>query len=110
MLCTCEPKSDGDKKNFYSPSDIIDVICQPQIEIGGRVKIMKKLKNNDDMNSLSHTKWNCMYHVVFTPKYRRKAIYSKLRRDIGRYLRRLCEYKGLEIVEANACSDHIYIC
>ena len=51
---------------------------------------MKRLKNNDDISSLSHTKWNCQYHIVFTPKYRRKAIYNKLRRDIGRYLRRLC--------------------
>lgn len=47
---------------------------------------------NDDTSSLSHTKWNCQYHIVFTPKYRRKAIYGKLRSDIGKYLRRLCEY------------------
>ena len=50
---------------------------------------MKKTKHNDEMSSLSHTKWNCTY---FTPKYRRKAIYNKLWKDIGRYLRRLCEY------------------
>ena len=70
---------------------------------------MKRLKNNDDISSLSHTKWNCQYHIVFTPKYRRKAIYNKLRRDIGRYLRRLCEYQNVEIIEANACSDHIHM-
>lgn len=70
---------------------------------------MKKLKNNDEMSSLSHTKWNCQYHIVFTPKYRRKAIYNKLRKDIGRYLRRLCDYQGVEIIEANACSDHIHM-
>ena len=64
---------------------------------------------NDDISSLSHTKWDCQYHIVFTPKYRRKAIYHKLRRDIGRYLRRLCDYKGVEIVEANACLDHIHM-
>ncbi len=64
---------------------------------------------NDDESSLSHTKWNCQYHIVFIPKYRRKAIYSKLRSDIGKYLRRLCEYKGVEIVEANACPDHIHM-
>ena len=64
---------------------------------------------NDDTSSLSHTKWNCQYHIVFTPKYRRKAIYAKLRADIGKYLRRLCEYKGVEIVEAQACSDHIHM-
>jgi len=67
-----------------------------------------KLKN-DDESSLSHTKWNCQYHIVFTPKYRRKAIFGKIRSDIGKYLRRLCEYKGVEIVEANACSDHIHM-
>ena len=58
-------------------------------------------KKNDDTSSLSHTKWNCQYHIVFTPKYRRKAIYAKLRR--------LCEYKGVEIIEAHACSDHIHM-
>ena len=66
-------------------------------------------KRNDDVSSLSHSKWNCQYHIIFGPKYRRKAIYGKLRRDIGKYLRRLCEYKGVEIVEANACSDHIHM-
>ena len=55
-------------------------------------------RKNDDESSLSHTRWNCQYHIVFTPKYRRKAIYRKLRRDIGVYLRRLCDYKGVEIV------------
>lgn len=69
---------------------------------------MKFIKN-DDESSLSHTKWNCQYHIVFIPKYRRKALYSKLRSDIGKYLRRLCEYKGVEIVEANACPDHIHM-
>ena len=54
---------------------------------------MKFIKN-DDESSLSHTKWNCQYHIVFIPKYRRKAIYNKLRKDIGSYIRRLCDYKG----------------
>ena len=66
-------------------------------------------KKNDEVSSLSHTKWNCKYHIVFTPKYRRKAIFGKIRSDIGKYLRRLCEYKGIEIIEANACSDHIHM-
>ena len=64
---------------------------------------------NDDESSLSHTRWNCQYHIVFTPKYRRKAIYAKLRADIGRYIRRLCAYKGVEIVEAHAMPDHIHM-
>ena len=65
-------------------------------------------KPNDD-SSLSQTRWNCKYHVVFIPKYRRKEIYGKLRMDIGRIIRQLCEYKGVEIVEAHACSDHIHM-
>ena len=69
---------------------------------------MSNIKN-DDTSSLSHTKWNCQYHIVFTPKYRRKAIYAKLRSDIGKYIRRLCSYKGVEIVEAHAMSDHIHM-
>ena len=66
-------------------------------------------RKNDDESSLSHTRWNCQYHIVFTPKYRRKVIYRKLRRDIGTYLRRLCDYKGVEIIEAQACPDHIHM-
>ena len=65
-------------------------------------------KPNDD-SSLSHTRWNCKYHVVFIPKYRRKEIYGKIRADIGRIIRQLCEYKGVEIVEAHECSDHIHM-
>ncbi len=57
-------------------------------------------KTNDDL-SLSHTKWNCKYHIVFIPKYRRKAIYGKLRADIGQILRQLCNYKNVEIIEAS---------
>ena len=62
-----------------------------------------------DESQLSHTKWNCQYHIVFIPKYRRKSIYGKLRRDIDVILRRLCEYKDVEIVEANACIDHVHM-
>ena len=65
-------------------------------------------KTNDD-SSLSHTRWICKYHIVFIPKYRRKEIYGKLRSDIGKIIRQLCEYKGVEIVEAHACSDHIHM-
>ena len=63
----------------------------------------------DDDLSLSHTRWNCKYHIVFIPKYRRKAIYGKLRSDIGQILRQLCEYKDVEIIEAHAMSDHIHM-
>ena len=63
----------------------------------------------DDDLSLSHTRWNCKYHIVFIPKYRRKAIYGKLRSDIGQILRQLCSYKGVEIIEAYAMLDHIHM-
>ena len=63
----------------------------------------------DDDLSLSHTRWNCKYHIVFIPKYRRKAIYGKLRTDIGQILRQLCEYKEVEIIEAHAMPDHIHM-
>jgi len=62
-----------------------------------------------DSDSLAHTKWNCKYHVVFAPKYRRRIIYGKLRKDIGEILRKLCEQKGIEIHEAEACPDHIHM-
>lgn len=61
------------------------------------------------MDSLSHTKWNCKYHLVFAPKYRRQAIYGKVKEDIGRMLRKLCKYKEVEILEAEACPDHIHM-
>ena len=61
------------------------------------------------MDSLSHTKWNCKYHLIFAPKYRRQAIYGKVKEDIGRMLRKLCEYKEVEILEAEACPDHIHM-
>lgn len=63
----------------------------------------------DDINSLAHSKWNCKYHIVFAPKYRRMVIYSQIKTDIGKILRRLCEQKGVEIIEAEACSDHIHM-
>ena len=63
----------------------------------------------DDDLSLSHTRWNCKYHIVFIPKYRRKVIYGKLRSDIGQIIRQLCTYKGVEIIEAHAMPDHIHM-
>ena len=62
-----------------------------------------------DTDSLAHTQWNCKYHIVFAPKYRRRVIYGKIKVDIGKMLRKLCEYKGIEIIEAEACKDHIHI-
>ena len=62
-----------------------------------------------DKNSLSHTMWNCKYHIVFAPKYRRQIIYGKIKEEIGKLLRTLCDRKGVEIIEAEACPDHIHM-
>ena len=62
-----------------------------------------------DTDSLAHTKWNCKYHIVFAPKYRRQVIYGKIKADIGKMLRKLCEYKQIERLEAEACKDHIHM-
>ena len=64
---------------------------------------------DNDISSLSHSKWNCKYHIVFAPKYRRQVIYGKIKSDIGKILRALCDHKGVEIIEANACKDHIHM-
>jgi len=60
--------------------------------------------------SLSHTVWECKYHVVWVPKKRRKIVYGKLRQELGIILRRLCEYKGVAVVEGTLCIDHIHMC
>ena len=62
-----------------------------------------------NMNSLSHTKWNCKYHIVFAPKYRRQAFYGSNRLEIGAILRGLCKWKEVTIIEAEACSDHVHM-
>ena len=58
-----------------------------------------------DVNSLAHTKWECKYHIVFVPKYRRQVIYKKIRKDVGMILGTLCRRKGVEIIEAECCPD-----
>ena len=69
---------------------------------------MKDIKINDT-KSLAHTTWNCKYHVVFAPKYRRKVFYESKRLEIGQILRQLCEWKGIVIIEAEVCPDHIHM-
>ena len=75
------------------------------------VQVVNADKEGDVMaqqaNSLSHTKWLCKYHIVFTPKYRRKIIYNQYRASIGEILRTLCRYKGVEIIEGHLMPDHI---
>ena len=62
-----------------------------------------------DNSSLSHSSWNCKYHIVFAPKYRRQIVYGKLKTDIGKILRMLCQRKEIEIIEAECCKDHIHM-
>lgn len=63
----------------------------------------------NDIHSLAHSKWNCKYHVVFAPKYRRKAFYGEKRLEIGAILWELCKWKGVNIVEAEVCIDHVHM-
>ena len=63
----------------------------------------------NDVNSLSHSKWNCKYHIVFAPKYRRLVFYDEKKKAIGEILRKLCEWKGVNIITAEACPDHIHM-
>ena len=62
-----------------------------------------------DINSLSHTKWNCKYHIVFAPKYRRKVFYEEKRLEIGKILRELCKWKDVNIITAEVCPDHLHM-
>ena len=63
----------------------------------------------NDIHSLSHSKWNCKYHIVFAPKYRRKVFFGEKKREIGKILRSLCEWKGVNIIEAEICPDHVHM-
>ena len=74
-----------------------------------RLKTCKKKDGNNEIKTLSHSTYRCQYHIVFAPKYRRKEIYGELKKDIGEILRKLCEQKGVEIIEAEACKDHIHL-
>ena len=64
---------------------------------------------NNDTNSLAHTTWNCKYHIVFAPKYRRKVFFGQKRLEIGAILRSLCEWQGVTIIEAEVCPDHVHM-
>ena len=68
-----------------------------------------KIDRKNEIKSTAHSKYRCQYHIVFAPKYRRKIIYGKIKKDIGEILRKLCEQKGVEIIEAEACKDHIHM-
>ena len=98
------PKSFSYEWKKYPPFDKIEVGLPTTTKIKRRNQVVKL-----DTNSLAHTKWNCKYHIVFAPKYRRQVIYGKIKGDIGIMLRKLCAYKEVEIIEAEACKDHIHM-
>ena len=79
-------------------------VVQATVNNKGKVIVMAK-----KAYSLAHTKWMCKYHIVFTPKYRRKAIYNQYREDLGEILRRLCRYRGVEIIEGHLMIDHVHM-
>lgn len=84
---------------------------QPRIwcDCSGRISLGKVVLLANKSYSLSHTKWMCKYHIVFTPKYRRKLIYNEYRKSLGEIFRKLCNYKGVEIIEGHLMSDHVHM-
>ena len=81
----------------------LNIVCKQKFKTQGDKKSM------NDTNSLAHTTWNCKYHIVFAPKYRRKVFFGQKRKEIGAILRSLCEWKQVEIIEAEVCPDHIHM-
>ena len=63
-----------------------------------------------DSSSLTHTKWKCQYHIVFIPKYRRKVMFGQIKADVREILKKLCEYKSVEIIEGAVCQNHVHLC
>ena len=99
----------GEEKSFsYKHIDKKSLRCYNEKGLPTKIKITKE-DVQMDTNSLAHTKWECKYHLVFAPKYRRRIIYGELRQEIGQILRELCARKGVEIIEAEACPDHIHM-
>lgn len=80
----------------------LNIVCKQNLK-------HKEIKVMNDTNNLAHTTWNCKYHIVFAPKYRRLVFYGQKRKEIGAILRQLCEWKNVEIVEAEVCPDHIHM-
>ena len=83
--------------------------CRIDLRSGNCKGHQKEDIRMNDNKSLAHTKWNCKYHIVFAPKYRRKVFYKERREEIGKILRELCGWKGVTIIEAEVCPDHIHM-
>ena len=88
----------------------LEKTCQSKTKTQSEdIKMFEKKVNFNASNSLAHTKWNCKYHIVFAPKYRRKVFFEEKRLEIREILRTLCQWKGVEIIEGEVCPDHIHI-
>ena len=93
------------KKGIKTP---FDVEYNSGLETA-KENIKRRTFKMNDIHSLSHTKWNCKYHIVFAPKYRRKVFYGEKRLEIGAILRELCKWKGVNIIEAEVCPEHVHM-
>lgn len=67
-------------------------------------------RSNVDSSSLSHTRYKCQYHIVFIPKYRKRIMYGRLKADVREIIKKLCDYRNIEIVEGAVCADHVHLC
>ena len=121
----CPPDTGRQRRLFFAKrKPLAELVERKSLRLWTKIKLLVKVKlglptnktrNKEDLivdkdiSSLEHTRWRCQYHVVFAPKYRRLAIYGELKQDIGYILRKLCERKGIEIIEAEACPDHIHM-
>ena len=102
-----EKRLTGEQKS--SVCGKMDVTCQSKPKINKQTEDLSMKKETIDTNSLAHSKWNCKYHIVFAPKYRRKVFYEEKRLEIREILRQLCQWKGVEIIEGEVCPDHIHM-
>ena len=103
-LCRWSVKSFSDERDKKTPFGV-EWTCGLAT---ARDTKRRTFKMNDN-KSLAHTRWNCKYHIVFAPKYRRKIFYGEMRVEIGKILRELCGWKGVTIIEAEVCPDHIHM-
>ena len=102
-----EKRLTGEQKS--SVCGKMEKTCQSKPKINKQTEDLSMKKETIDTNSLAHSKWNCKYHIVFAPKYRRKVFYEEKRLEIREILRQLCQWKGVEIIEGEVCVDHIHI-
>ncbi len=100
----------GAKKRFTGASDIKPPYVRMKLSVqADNFNIRRVITMDNDINKLAHTSWNCKYHIVFAPKYRRQFFYREKKTEVGKILRQLCEWKEVQILEAEVCPDHIHM-